>query len=145
METTETTGKIDMIFERLSGLEKLIIEGFRLKDEPRPSKSRKLTLRQIADIVCLVTETPYSAVMSKSRRQESVFPRQLIAHIASREFYYPSVDIATYLNHTHANILYSIKTIDNLLGTDPHTRGVYTACLYKIRDVIQSYLQNVNN
>lgn len=96
----------------------------------------KPTLQRIEEIIMDIIykddppEVPNK--LSKLNRQYSVY-RQIFCKIAKDVGYRKGV-IAVYLGQNHGNIIYSIKTVNNLLEiNDYKTSYIYKKCLYELR------------
>jgi hypothetical protein len=70
--------------------------------------------------------------LANLNRTYSIY-RQIFCKIA-KDLGYKKGVIAVYLRQNHANVIYSIKTIDNLLEiNDYKTSYTYKKCLYELR------------
>ena len=93
------------------------------------------TPREIAKCVCEVTGVPYAQIHSKRQTRRVVIPRQIISCIARWEYYYTTIAIAKYFKHGHATVLYSTKTMNNLIQTDESIAKLYDQCLVLVKSL----------
>jgi hypothetical protein len=96
----------------------------------------KPTLQRIEEaIMNIINKEDLPEVPNKLanlNRTYSIY-RQIFCKIAKDVGYKKGV-IAVYLGQNHANVIYSIKTIDNLLEiNDYKTSYTYKKCLYELR------------
>jgi len=96
----------------------------------------KPTLQRIEDAIMNIInkEDPpeFPNKLANLNRTYSIY-RQIFCKIA-KDLGYKKGVIAVYLRQNHANVIYSIKTIDNLLEiNDYKTSYTYKKCLYELR------------
>lgn len=87
-------------------------------------KKEETTIEEVCHRVCDYFHIEEQVIMSKSRKQEDVYARQIAMYIASRHTKQSTVQIGRAIgNRNHATVLHSIKQVKNLLETDEQARA----------------------
>ena len=76
------------------------------------------TLGAILDYVCLETNISKNDILSTNHQRSIVEARQVFCYLAKKNTEYSLTDIGRFINRNHATVIYSIRTVDNLLETD---------------------------
>lgn len=87
------------------------------------TRAEELTIEEVCHHVCDYFHISEQTMMSKSRKQEAVYARQVAMYLANRHTKQSTVQIGRAIgNRNHATVLHSIKQVRNLLETDERTR-----------------------
>jgi len=87
-------------------------------------KKEETTIEEVCHRVCNYFHIEEQVIMSKSRKQEDVYARQIAMYIASRHTKQSIVQIGRAIgNRNHATVLHSIKQVKNLIETNEKARA----------------------
>lgn len=86
-------------------------------------KQEETTIEHVCQQVCDYFHISQQVIMSKSRKQEDVYARQVAMYLASRHTKQSTVQIGRAIgNRNHATVIHSIRQVKNLLETDERIR-----------------------
>ena len=91
-------------------------------------EASKRTVEDIKQKVCAYFNTKEELILSKSRKQEIVYVRQIAIYLASKYTDQSTVQIGKIIgDRSHATVIHSIHQINNLIDTDERTRNDISA------------------
>lgn len=82
--------------------------------------SREININNIQNIICDYFSVPIDKLVGKTRKRNIVVARQIAMYFAKNMTELSLKEIGKYFgNRDHATVLYSIKTVNNLVDVDP--------------------------
>ena len=84
------------------------------------------TLGTILDYVCLETGIYKNDILSDKQPRNIVEARQIYCYLAKKTTEYSLTDIGRFIKKDHATVIYSIRTVDNLLEKDKIFKNTYS-------------------
>jgi chromosomal replication initiator protein len=106
-----------------------------LQDEALKKVSlERLLLSEIMFVVSFHTGIPEEDIKRRTRKKEIVYARQLFSYFANMMTKKALADIAfeVYPSYDHCSVIHSIKTINNLIFSDPKVRKDVGILKYKL-------------
>ena len=76
------------------------------------------TLGAILDYVCLETGITKDQIINRNNSQQITEARQIYCYLAKKHTDYSLKDIGKFIKRGHAAVIYSIRTVENLLEKD---------------------------
>ena len=88
-------------------------------------KQQRPTLTEILNQVATLTKQPEDQIRSKSRKEQLVICRHLVAYIANRKYNYSKGAIGRFFDHcNHCSALNGVRVINDLMQTDGKIRNL---------------------
>lgn len=84
---------------------------------------RDLNLESIRDFIAVQFKVPVKEMLSKTRRKEIAFPRQLSMYLSRKLTEQSLGDIGKAFNRDHSTVVHSIKVINDAIARDGSIRG----------------------
>ena len=77
-------------------------------------------IKRIAELVSDELKIPIKAIISRVRKRKLSEARQVIMYLGIRHRKGSHESIGTYLNRDRTTVIYGVKTINNLIGSDKY-------------------------
>ena len=99
--------------------------------------NKKITKQSIIKAVSLATGLTENQIFSRSRQREITSARQIFFYFVRNTLGTTYQEIGNTYNYDHATIIYSIKTVENLLSYDKEYKQLLKRIEFSFKQVIE--------